>query len=310
MVASAADGVAFLANAFYGYYPMSSHLLVKPARVGPGGFLDASEHRRELPAIYKPVRPLQHRGCGRTARDREAELAILRPLFATSFLLDDFLADNRDFGATRVLLSSASSKTAYGTAACLRCAAAWKWLIDFAEQRWLRQCARLLFTVVTYDALASLDPSVPTVHCDFAGNAALRPTSIVTARGIDLQLQHRWHSLGPSRRRRRIARSTSVLFLRRARPEADRRVGADGCEASGRVREHFITQVTSGPTKWLTVGNSSGQEAINKTLRHAGTGATERRLKVLRFRHRARVDCRLLHGACAWQQLFKQSTIG
>ena len=50
---------------------------------------------------------------------REAEQALLRPLFMTSFLIDDFLADTGFFGARRVMLSSASSKTAYGTAFCL-----------------------------------------------------------------------------------------------------------------------------------------------------------------------------------------------
>ena len=46
---------------------------------------------------------------------------LLRPLFLTSFLIDDFLADNHFFGARRVVFSSASSKTAYGTAFMLFC---------------------------------------------------------------------------------------------------------------------------------------------------------------------------------------------
>jgi hypothetical protein len=50
---------------------------------------------------------------------REAEQALLRPLFVTSFVIDDLLADNGFFGARAVLLSGASSKTGYGTAFCL-----------------------------------------------------------------------------------------------------------------------------------------------------------------------------------------------
>ena len=56
----------------------------------------------------------------------EAVQSLLWPLFITSFLIDDFLADNDFFGAgepgrnagqgAMLLLSSASSKTAYGTA--------------------------------------------------------------------------------------------------------------------------------------------------------------------------------------------------
>ena len=50
---------------------------------------------------------------------------LLRPLFLTAWLIDDFLADNAFFGITAegrggaLLLSSASSKTAYATAAQL-----------------------------------------------------------------------------------------------------------------------------------------------------------------------------------------------
>jgi hypothetical protein len=41
---------------------------------------------------------------------------LLRPLFATAFLLDDFLAESAFFGASSVLLASASSKTAFSLA--------------------------------------------------------------------------------------------------------------------------------------------------------------------------------------------------
>ena len=37
---------------FYGYYPMASHLKVRPGRVGRSGFTDVAGHRRELPDVY------------------------------------------------------------------------------------------------------------------------------------------------------------------------------------------------------------------------------------------------------------------
>src|SRR5262249_32016787 len=43
-----------------------------------------------------------------------------RPLFMTAFLLDDLIADSGAFGARAVVLSSASSKTAFGLAFLLR----------------------------------------------------------------------------------------------------------------------------------------------------------------------------------------------
>jgi hypothetical protein len=61
-------------------------------------------------------RPFRHRD----RRTLGARLqAVLKPLFVTSPLIDDFLDDSHRFGATQLLLSSASSKTAYGTAFCL-----------------------------------------------------------------------------------------------------------------------------------------------------------------------------------------------
>src|SRR5262245_63051546 len=44
VVASRCDGVREGAR-FYGYYPMSTHLLVDPTRVGEAGFVDGSAHR-------------------------------------------------------------------------------------------------------------------------------------------------------------------------------------------------------------------------------------------------------------------------
>ena len=95
---------------FYGYFPMGTHLVVKPQRVGPSGFVDGAPHRAALPPVYNQYT--------RATGDRHEETAqmLLRPLFMTSFLLDDFLADNDFFGARRVILSSASSKTSLGLA--------------------------------------------------------------------------------------------------------------------------------------------------------------------------------------------------
>ncbi len=78
---------------FYGYLPPSSTLMVSPDRVSDRGFRDASAHRSALPAAYN--------GYTLTATDpiytQETEDAqmLLRPLFFTSWLIDDFLARER-----------------------------------------------------------------------------------------------------------------------------------------------------------------------------------------------------------------------
>src|SRR5690349_5516689 len=99
---------------FYGYLPPASHLLVRPGRVDGQGFRDTSGHRADLPSPYNAYR----RTTGDPAYDaaREDLLILFRPLFFTSFMLADHLVDRDFFGARTLVLSSASSKTAYAAA--------------------------------------------------------------------------------------------------------------------------------------------------------------------------------------------------
>src|SRR5687767_11047378 len=115
VVESNAAGVEVGAR-IYGYLPTSSHLVVRPDRVSAGGFTDVSEHRAELPRVYN--RYAFNAGDPSYAVENEDLQILYRPLFFTSYMLDDFLGDNGFFGAEQVVVSSASSKTAYGMAFC------------------------------------------------------------------------------------------------------------------------------------------------------------------------------------------------
>jgi len=113
VIASAADGVAS-GTRVYGYLPTSTHLVVTPDRVDPRGFVDAAPHRASLPGAYNAYRRVDTDASEDPAY--EYHRMVLWPLFFTSFLIDDFLDDNAFFGAEAVVVSSASSKTAIGTA--------------------------------------------------------------------------------------------------------------------------------------------------------------------------------------------------
>jgi hypothetical protein len=93
----------------YGYLPCASHLLVVPDRINEKGFVDAAPHREPLPSAYQGYRDVATDPV--YSADREAEHIIFFPLFFTSFLIDDFLADEQFFGADTIVISSASSKT-------------------------------------------------------------------------------------------------------------------------------------------------------------------------------------------------------
>jgi hypothetical protein len=101
--------------------------------------------------------------------------ALLRPLFVTSWLIDDFLADNGFFGVGVVLLSSASSKTAYGAAFQLAQRPGVQ-VVGLTSVANVAFCESLgcYHRVLTYEQLDALPADTPCVYVDFAGNTTLR----------------------------------------------------------------------------------------------------------------------------------------
>lgn len=159
---------------FYGYFPMASRARMR-IEAGGVGFTASDEHRRELPAIYNQYL--------RTPADapHPDETLLLRPLFATSFLIEAFLAEHGHFGAQAVVLSSASSKTAYGLAFVLARAEGSPEVIGLTSpgHRAFVEELGLYDRVLTYDAI-ELDHDA-LVFVDMAGDAAVRETVHRTA---------------------------------------------------------------------------------------------------------------------------------
>jgi hypothetical protein len=179
---SEAEGVK-AGTRLYGYLPPSSHLVVTPANADASGFADASPHRAELPSAY-------HRYLA-TEEDRfyrpetEAIQMLLRPLFFTSFLIDDQLADEGLTERGPLLLSSASSKTAIAAAFMLSQREGVD-LVGLTSPRSAEFVSELGIygRTVTYDAIDSLEPG-PATFVDFAGDAAVRQ-AVHTRFGDDL----------------------------------------------------------------------------------------------------------------------------
>jgi hypothetical protein len=103
----------------YGYFPMSTHLLVEPDNVSKNSFTDISEHRREIHGgAYNNYQFVESDPVYSPAD--EDHIMLFRPLFITSFILDDFLTENKYWGAKDVVIISASSKTGYGLAQVMK----------------------------------------------------------------------------------------------------------------------------------------------------------------------------------------------
>lgn len=156
----------------YGLLPMSDELVVTVGRADESGFTDAAPHRAPMAAAYNRYsHAAPDNAPGSTA---ESLRMALYPLFFTSFLVDDFLADAEFFGADVLVISSGSSKTGLGIA-------------YLASQREGVDVVALTSTpnvdfvsrlgvydhVVTYDAVDEL-PGTVAAYVDVSGSAPVR----------------------------------------------------------------------------------------------------------------------------------------
>jgi hypothetical protein len=156
----------------YGYLPPSTELILTPAAVDSRGFRDGAEHRQSLPPTYNvyartDADPIYEPGT-------EDQQMLLRPLFFTSYLIDDFLADSRLLDGHAIVLSSASSKTAIGLAFMLSQRSGVD-VVGLTSPRSAEFADGLgvYARVLPYDDIGSL-PRTRAVYVDMCGDAAVR----------------------------------------------------------------------------------------------------------------------------------------
>lgn len=245
---------------FYGYFPMSTHLTVKPAKVTPAGFADGAEHRAGLPVVYNYYN--NTKGDPGYVKDMEDLQMIFRPLFMTSFLIDDFMADNDVFGAKQVILSSASSKTAFGAAFQLakRPDLTVIGLTSPANVEFVESLG-CYDTVVAYGDVATLDAGTKTVYIDMAGNGAVR-RAVHTHFGDKLTYScavgaSHWDEMGSNED---LPGATPTLFF--APAQGQKRIGewgADVFQAKG--AEAWVSFIKPA-SQWVEVKRHNGEDAM------------------------------------------------
>src|SRR4051812_26401328 len=172
VVASKHPAVA-TGETLFGYFPMATHLVIEAADVSKRGLRDAAAHRQGVAPSYNSYTRVS--GDPAFAGRQGDYQALLRPLFMLSFLVDDFLAEADFFGATRVLLSSASSKTAFGLAHLLQTRKQVRvvGLTSPGNADFVRSLG-CYDEVVSYDAVATQPADQSAAFIDMAGNGDLR----------------------------------------------------------------------------------------------------------------------------------------
>ena len=261
----------------YGYLPMSTYFLVEPGKVTGSGFTDKSAHRQEMHALYNHYSLVA--GDPSYDAEREAEQMVFRPLFMTGFLIDDFLADNDFFGAGRVVLSSASSKTAIAVSFCLS-----RRRPQGPEVVGLTSQANAPFVeslgsydrAAAYDDVESLDASVPTVFVDMAGNGEVL-SRVHRHFGSNLRYSCQvggthWDRLVMGQE---LPGPAPALFFAPAQvAKRTRDWGAAALqEKLGTAWRAFLSSAEG----WMTVDRSAGREAIERVYRQALDGKSDPR---------------------------------
>ncbi len=166
----------------YGYFPMGTHVVLQAQSPKPHRLIDGSLHRTSLPAVYN----IYSRTSGEPHFDpsMEDERMLLMPLYATSYCLYDFLLDNDWFGATQLVIISASSKTGLGLALAVNVASQMSpvrgvagadesppviALTSKGNLEWVETLG-LYQKVCSYQNIEDIDARVPTVIVDMSGN--------------------------------------------------------------------------------------------------------------------------------------------
>lgn len=247
----------------YGYWPMSSDVVLTIGRATQGALTETSAGRAELSPVYNTY--------VRVASDpsmppgSEPFVSLVRPLFTTSFLIDDFLADSGFFGARTVLITSASSKTGLGLAHCLHQRGAGR-----PEVVGLTSARNAAFVtglgtygrVVTYDDIGSLRAPEGAVVVDMAGGeATLR--AIHGTLDADLKYSCRvgltqWEDANPSIKDLPGVRPVFFFAPDRVRARIADWGQQEFMKRAGAASAAFVADVR----RWLKVETHRGPEAI------------------------------------------------
>lgn len=154
----------------WGFFPMSSHLKVLAGRVSEGKFVDVSPHRAQLAPVYAQFQRAAENPIYQI--EREDQDSLLRGLFLTAWLCEDFMFDNDTYGADAYLITSASSKTSIALAFAVQHRAETQ-TVGITSAGNIEFCRSLgcYDRVVEYDDLKSHDAKEKVVLVDMAGNA-------------------------------------------------------------------------------------------------------------------------------------------
>jgi hypothetical protein len=270
IVASCHPEVA-VGGRYYGWFPMARYVDM-PVTPTADGLRDEGPHRAAHAPVYRAFVATDRDPFHQPGEDAEDRHALLRGLFVTGFLAEDFFADNAWFHASRVLVLSASSKTAIGFAHCARSRGSIEIIgvtspgnIEFVRT------LGVYHKVVAYDDIASLPAEPAIVSIDMSGNGDV--LARVHARFGD-QLRHsmaigRSHHESPPAATQMPGPRPAFFF---APTQVKKRIQDWGPRDYQQRIASALHAFVDSSQAWLTVTRVTGPEAAEATWRamHGG----------------------------------------
>ncbi|NQY64207.1 MAG: DUF2855 family protein [Alteromonadaceae bacterium] len=153
----------------WGFMPMATHVKIVAGMHSNTGFADVSPHRAGLPPVYSTFERVSKKPFYQV--DNEDFEILVRGLFMTSWLVDDFMFDNRYFDAKQYLITSASSKTSIALAFSIKERGELPCIgITSAANKKFVESLGCYQRVISYDEVANLDASISSLVVDMAGS--------------------------------------------------------------------------------------------------------------------------------------------
>jgi hypothetical protein len=271
VVESRVEGLA-PGGRYYGWFPMAQYVDVM-ASVTPDGLRDDGPHRQAHAPVYRAFVDTRRDPWHQPGDDAEDRHALLRGLFVTGWLAEDFFADNGWFGGKRVLVLSASSKTALGFACCADRRPGIE-VIGATSARNHRFTAGVgcYDEVVDYESIASIPADKDIVAIDMSGSGPLLDAVHGHFRA---RLKHsmaigRSHHEAPQRAADLPGPKPTFFFAPTQVKKRAQEWGLGGYQARvGEALRGFV----DGSATWLHLERSSGGEAAARVWRDVHANA-------------------------------------
>jgi len=261
---------------YYGWFPMARHvdMTVTPTA---DGLRDDGAHRSAHAPVYRAYVATDRDPFHEDGADAEDRHALLRGLFITGWLAEDYFADQDWFGARRALVLSASSKTAIGFARCADERSGLEVIgVTSARNHAFTHALGCYDEVVTYDDVGAIPSHAPIVSIDMAGSG---PVLAAVHAHLGDALKHsmaigRSHHDAPPRAKT-LPGPTPAFFF--APTQVKKRVQDWGPRGYQERVAAALRQFVAWSRTWLRIEHSNGAAAATTAWAdvHAGRVAPD-----------------------------------